>query len=182
MRPLPLRRLRRLAVPALAACSFAVAAAPASAASPCTASATSARTTTLCLINAERAAHGARPLKLEKRLSRAALRHSRDMVANRYFAHDSRSGAGFSARIARTGWMQGRSRWNVGENLAALDRPGLDAQRGPPPQHAAAALPRHRHRHRRRRADRQRLRQDLHDGLRRLSYSRSGASTNNSTE
>jgi uncharacterized protein YkwD len=118
MRPLPLRRLRRLAVPALAACSFAVAAAPASAAPPCTASATSARTTTLCLINAERVAHGARPLKLEKRLSRAALRHSRDMVANRYFAHDSRSGAGFSARIARTGWMQGRSRWNVGENLA----------------------------------------------------------------
>jgi uncharacterized protein YkwD len=118
MRPLTFRRLRRLAVPALAACSFAVAAAPASAASPCTASATSARTTTLCLINAERAAHGARPLKLEKRLSRAALRHSRDMVANRYFAHESRSGAGFSARIARTGWMQGRSRWNVGENLA----------------------------------------------------------------
>ena len=101
MRPLNFRRLRRFAVPALAACSFAVAAAPASAASPCTAQATSARTTTLCLINAERAAHGARPLKLEKRLSRAALRHSRDMVANRYFAHDSRSGAGFSARIAR---------------------------------------------------------------------------------
>ena len=118
MRPLTFRRLRRLAVPALATCSFAVAAAPASAAPPCTASATSARTTTLCLINAERVAHGARPLKLEKRLSRAALRHSRDMVANRYFAHESRSGAGFSARIASTGWMHGRSRWNVGENLA----------------------------------------------------------------
>jgi uncharacterized protein YkwD len=118
MRPLTFRRLRRLAVPALAACSFAVAAAPASAASPCTASATSTRATTLCLINSERAAHGVRPLRLDKRLSRAALRHSRDMVANRYFAHDSRSGAGFSARIASTGWMHGRSRWNVGENLA----------------------------------------------------------------
>jgi uncharacterized protein YkwD len=118
MRPLTFRRLRRLAVPALAACSFAVAAAPASAASPCTASATSTRATTLCLINAERAAHGVRPLRLDKRLSRAALRHSRDMVANRYFEHDSRSGAGFSARIASTGWMHGRSRWNVGENLA----------------------------------------------------------------
>jgi uncharacterized protein YkwD len=118
VRPITFRRLRRFAVPALAACSFAVAAAPASAASPCAASAASARVSTLCLINAERAAHGVRPLRLDKRLSRAALRHSRDMVANRYFAHDSRSGAGFSARIASTGWMHGRSRWNVGENLA----------------------------------------------------------------
>jgi uncharacterized protein YkwD len=117
MRPLDSRRLRRFVVPALAACSFAVAAAPASAASPC-ASGTSARATTLCLVNAERAAHGVRPLRLDQRLSRAALRHSRDMVANRYFAHESRSGAGFSARIASTGWMRGRSRWNVGENLA----------------------------------------------------------------
>lgn len=117
MRTLTFRRLRRLAVPALAACSLAVAAAPASAASPCNASATS-RATTLCLINAERAAHGVRPLRLDKRLSRAALRHTRDMVANRYFAHNSRSGARFSARIASTGWMHGRSRWNVGENLA----------------------------------------------------------------
>lgn len=118
MRPLNFRRLRRLVVPALAACSFAVAAAPASAASPCASGAKSTRATTLCLINAERAAHGVRPLRLDKRLGRAALRHSRDMVANSYFAHESRSGAGFSARIASTGWMNGRSRWNVGENLA----------------------------------------------------------------
>jgi uncharacterized protein YkwD len=118
MRPLNSRRLRRFAVPALAACSLAVAAAPASAASPCASSAKSARAGTLCFINAERAAHGVRPLKLDKRLSRAALRHSRDMVANSYFGHDSRSGAGFSARIARTGWMNGRASWNVGENLA----------------------------------------------------------------
>jgi len=118
MRPLNSRRLRRFVVPALAACSLsAAAAAPASAASPCAAG-TSARATTLCLVNAERAAHGVRPLKLDKRLSRAALRHSRDMVAKGYFAHDSRSGAGFSARIARTGWMHGRRSWNVGENIA----------------------------------------------------------------
>ena len=39
------------------------------------------------------------------------------MVATRYFAHESRSGARFSARIARTGWMTGRGRWAVGENL-----------------------------------------------------------------
>jgi uncharacterized protein YkwD len=118
MRPLNSRRLRRFVVPALASCSLAAAAAaPASAASPC-ASGASARATTLCLINAERSAHGVRPLRLEKRLSRASLRHSRDMVAHHYFAHESRNGSGFSARIASTGWMSGRSRWNVGENLA----------------------------------------------------------------
>ena len=117
MRSLTLRRMRRLAAGVLAACSLAVAAAPASAAAPC-ASGASARAATLCLINAERAAHGVRALRLDNRLSRAARRHSRDMVANRYFAHDSRNGAGFSARIASTGWMTGRSRWSVGENLA----------------------------------------------------------------
>jgi uncharacterized protein YkwD len=116
MRPLTTRRLRRLVVPALAVCSLAVTAAPA-AASPC-ASGASARSTTLCLINAERSAHGVRPLRLDQRLSRASLRHSRDMVAHRYFAHDSRNGSAFSARIASTGWMSGRRSWNVGENLA----------------------------------------------------------------
>jgi uncharacterized protein YkwD len=40
------------------------------------------------------------------------------MVAHRYFAHDSRSGARFSVRIARSGWMAERRRWRVGENLA----------------------------------------------------------------
>jgi uncharacterized protein YkwD len=112
------RRLRRLAVPIVAACSLTGAAAsPAAAASPCSAH-SSARTTTLCLINAERGKAGAQPLRLDAKLYRAAVRHSLDMVANRYFAHESRSGARFSSRIARTGWMSGRGRWSVGENLA----------------------------------------------------------------
>jgi uncharacterized protein YkwD len=112
------RRLRRFAVPLVAACSLTGAAAtPASAASPCSAAPT-ARTATVCLINAERSAHGLRALKLDSKLDRASRRHSQDMVAKRYFAHDSQSGARFSARIARTGWMNGRAHWSVGENLA----------------------------------------------------------------
>ena len=111
------RRLRRLAVSSLATCSLAVAAsAPASAASPCAPGAT-AKTSTLCMINAQRAARGLRTLELDSRLSTAARGHSRDMVANGYFAHDSQSGARFSARIADTGWMNGRGAWSVGENL-----------------------------------------------------------------
>ena len=113
-----LSTLRRIALPIVAACALtgSAAATPASAASTCSA-ATTARAT-LCLINAERTAHGLRSLKLDSKLNRAARLHSQDMVAGRYFAHDSRSGARFSARIARTGWMSGRSRWSVGENLA----------------------------------------------------------------
>src|SRR6185436_188692 len=60
----------------------------------------------LGLLNAARAAHGAPPLRLDRRLARAARGHARDMVAHRYFAHESRSGERFTARIARTGWMR----------------------------------------------------------------------------
>jgi uncharacterized protein YkwD len=72
----------------------------------------------LGLLNAARAEHGAPPLQLDARLARSARRHSCDMVAHHYFAHESRSGARFSARIVRAGWMRGRRHWRVGENLA----------------------------------------------------------------
>jgi uncharacterized protein YkwD len=113
------RRLRRLAVPLVAACSItgATAATPAHAASPCS-TLTSASTKTLCLINVQRGIRGVKPLRLDAKLRRAAVGHSREMVAKRYFAHESRSGARFSSRIARTGWMSGRGNWAVGENLA----------------------------------------------------------------
>ena len=68
---------------------------------------------TICLLNRERARHGLRPLRLSRRLSRAARRHSRSMVARRFFAHGA-----FSARIRRTGYMRGARRWSVGENIA----------------------------------------------------------------
>jgi uncharacterized protein YkwD len=72
----------------------------------------------LRLINAVRAQHGASPLRIDRRLARAARLHSRDMVAHRYFAHESLSGDRPSARVARTGWMAGRRAWHVGEDLA----------------------------------------------------------------
>ena len=72
----------------------------------------------LRLLNAARAHHGAPPLRADRRLARAAAAHSRDMVANRYFAHRSRTGERPSQRIAHAGWMHGRRRWHVGENLA----------------------------------------------------------------
>jgi uncharacterized protein YkwD len=71
------------------------------------------RAATLCLLNAERAARGLRPLRASARLSRAAQRHTDDMVSRRYFAHGD-----YGARIARTGWGRHRRAYTVGENLA----------------------------------------------------------------
>jgi uncharacterized protein YkwD len=73
---------------------------------------------TLCLINRVRAGHGLQRLRLDRRLRRVARDHSREMVARHYFSHASPAGLSSSDRIARSGWMRGRARWIVGENLA----------------------------------------------------------------
>jgi uncharacterized protein YkwD len=72
----------------------------------------------LCLLNEQRAANGLPALQPDRRLATAARRHSGDMVAHGYFAHASRSGTSFSARIAATGWTRDRPSWRVAENLA----------------------------------------------------------------
>jgi uncharacterized protein YkwD len=73
---------------------------------------------TLCVLNAHRARNDLRPLRLNRRLSRAALRHSRAMARRNFFSHDSLSGASFLDRIRRTGYLRGARSWSVGENIA----------------------------------------------------------------
>jgi len=73
---------------------------------------------TLCVLNVRRDAHGLRPLKLNRRLSRAARRHARDMARRDYFSHDTLGGGSFVDRIRRAGYLRGARRWAVGENLA----------------------------------------------------------------
>jgi uncharacterized protein YkwD len=72
----------------------------------------------VCLINERRAARGLRKLRLNKRLSRAARRHTRDMVRHRYFSHVSRGGKDVVDRLYGTGYLGGRFSWTVGENIA----------------------------------------------------------------
>jgi uncharacterized protein YkwD len=72
---------------------------------------------TLCLLNAERAANGLRALRLDRRLSRAATAYSSDMVARHFFQHVSPSGEQLAQRVARTGWLRRRPRWALGETL-----------------------------------------------------------------
>lgn len=72
----------------------------------------------VCLINQKRAARGLRRLRLNNRLSRAARRHTRDMVRHRYFDHVSRRGKDVVDRLYGTGYLGGRFSWTVGENIA----------------------------------------------------------------
>ena len=72
----------------------------------------------LCLLNEQRARRGLRRLKMSRRLSVAAARHSRDMSRRNYFSHTSRGGASFLSRIRRTGYLRSARKWRAGENIA----------------------------------------------------------------
>lgn len=76
-----------------------------------------ARRATRCLINAARRRTGARKVRINRRLTRAAQRHSNSMDRQDYFSHYSRSGASPLDRIAATGYLSGARSWTVGENL-----------------------------------------------------------------
>ena len=73
---------------------------------------------TLCVLNAERARHRLRPLRLNRKLSAAARVHSRAMARHRFFSHTSLDGATFVDRIRSTGYLAGVRSWAVGENIA----------------------------------------------------------------
>jgi len=75
------------------------------------------RAAVLCLHNSERSDRGLPPLKENARLRRAALGHSGDMVAGRFFAHESPAGADMADRILGTGYAR-RQGWSLGENIA----------------------------------------------------------------
>jgi uncharacterized protein YkwD len=101
-------------------------AAPASAATVCAsadgppaqASAVTLANAALCLVNQERTSRGLTPLKLNRRLTRAASGHARDMVARNYFSHDSLGGGDFVDRIRKTGYVTRRAFPSLGEDLA----------------------------------------------------------------
>lgn len=73
---------------------------------------------TVCLLNFKRKSHGLRTLERDRRLTRAARVHNRDMVRQTYFAHVSRRGRDVGDRTRSTGYTRGARRWVVGENLA----------------------------------------------------------------
>ena len=123
---LPGRASRALLVAALAVAlalvgapsAFAAKACPSRHATPAQVGTDQLTSSTLCLLNAQRAHRGLRPLTMNRDLSRAALRHATDMEEHNYFSHNSRNGSTFVQRIRRTGYLSHVSSWFVGENLA----------------------------------------------------------------
>jgi uncharacterized protein YkwD len=79
---------------------------------------------TLCVLNAQRARHNLRPLRLNYRLSGAARRHSRSMARRGFFSHTSPGGVSFVDRIRRTGYLARARSWYLGENIAYGSGPG----------------------------------------------------------
>jgi uncharacterized protein YkwD len=75
------------------------------------------RDATLCLLNRVRSRRGLPPLRLNPKLSRAASRHSLDMVRHRYFAHDSRNGRSAFDRMRATHYVPRNAAWWLGENI-----------------------------------------------------------------
>jgi uncharacterized protein YkwD len=72
---------------------------------------------TLCLLNAQRAAHGLRRLAPNRALRHSARRYARSLVANRFFSHVAPNGQTLQARVSRSGYAHGARAWAYGENL-----------------------------------------------------------------
>jgi len=117
-------RLRLLFVVTLA---FAALAAPAGAGKATPSAQPALDAQVLAQVNALRARHGLRPLRLSTRLDAAASLHSRQMAERGFFAHESANGGAYWRRIERFYGSKGFGSWTVGENLAWAS-PSLDAR------------------------------------------------------
>ena len=118
--------LRLVPVTALAVAVLALAAPASAAAAPCANATTKPgeaseqvlAKATVCLVNRERRRFKMGGLRENRRLSRAALAHTQDMVEKRYFAHESKAGTDVVDRLLSTGYLGRVRSWLVGENLA----------------------------------------------------------------
>lgn len=76
------------------------------------------RAALICLHNEERTAAGVAPLRANAQLSAAADGHARDMVARRYFSHDTPSGLDPFDRMKQAGYVRRGLPWDAGETIA----------------------------------------------------------------
>jgi uncharacterized protein YkwD len=76
------------------------------------------RAAIVCLHNEIRAGKGLPELRQAARLRQAAVGHSRDMVADRYFEHTTPKGQTMVDRILRARYVREDQGWMLGENLA----------------------------------------------------------------
>lgn len=91
-----------------------------------TARESSLETLVLQRINEVRASYGLGQLSASTGLTKAALTHSRSMVVNGFFAHESKNGAPFWQRV-KSFYTPRSKAWTVGENLAMFGGAKPDA-------------------------------------------------------
>jgi uncharacterized protein YkwD len=71
----------------------------------------------VCLVNAERASRGLKPLRRDGALAEAARKHANDMARRNFFAHVGPAGERVRDRINAAGYASNGDGWRVGENL-----------------------------------------------------------------
>ena len=74
--------------------------------------------TTLCLLNAERAAKGLSAVSEQPQLTNASTAYSVLMVSEQFFAHVSPEGSELTDRLTDVGYLGNPGSWIVGENIA----------------------------------------------------------------
>jgi uncharacterized protein YkwD len=78
-----------------------------------------ARKAIRCLVNAKRQNAGLRPLRLDKRLQRAAQKHTDEMDGSGCFAHECPGESELGGRLENVDYLVGGlSRWLAAENIA----------------------------------------------------------------
>jgi uncharacterized protein YkwD len=77
----------------------------------------------LALHNAARANHGLKPLCADRRLTRAARSHSREMIEKDYFSHSSYNGESVSQRLKRFGYRRSVYAENIAGGSGILGNP-----------------------------------------------------------
>jgi uncharacterized protein YkwD len=92
-------------------------AAPASTAAPRRTQSSQLEAAVLSQINTVRREHGLASLRVNSRLTAAAVQHSQDMGARGYFKHESADGSAFWKRVERFYASTKYRFWSVGENL-----------------------------------------------------------------
>ncbi len=107
-----------LVIGPLAAPSAAFADCPDANLTPATGNLGQIRASVLCLHNEVRRDRGLPRLKENRRLRRAAAKHSADMVRRGYFSHTAPGDLRFVDRVLDAGYVRADEGWMLGENLA----------------------------------------------------------------
>jgi uncharacterized protein YkwD len=76
-----------------------------------------------CLINDKRHDRDRQRLDRNRKLQRAAQRHTRVMVKKDCFEHRCEGEPGFTRRVRQTGYLQGAEEWAIAENLGYENTP-----------------------------------------------------------